>query len=70
MKCPLLSIAYPKVQGTSPGDLPLCLGSECAWWDDEIECCVMMSLASELMTALEYLGGIRDKMPPAGQSLK
>ncbi len=37
MICPLLNIATDNVVA--------CQGEQCAWWDGDDECCVMLSLA-------------------------
>ena len=63
MKCPLMPDKDYSIQlekHLNGGD---CLKEECAWWNSELEACVLVSLDFDLISLIGALTAIGDKMP-------
>ena len=52
MKCPLMLIGRTVLPQDKGKDIADCLKEECAWWDEEMNCCSVKVIAK---TASRYL---------------
>ena len=48
MKCPLLTMYTVRIVNTSGFSQRDCIEQECAWWDEEKNCCSLKVIAKEL----------------------
>jgi len=60
MKCPLRVIAIPSAEAEGISAVYECTEEECAWWDEDKNCCSVKVIAKEL-------SAIQLKMPHEGQ---
>ena len=70
MRCPLLAH-----KTYIPDDWPMqvyedCLKEECAWWQSELQNCIVYQIGMEIGTLCLFLEEIKEKMPHAGQFTK
>jgi len=70
MKCPQFDMAI-LIRGKKETIIhPDCLKEECAWWDEELECCGEVGTRVSLKLIAELLQELVNKIPHAGQFLK
>ena len=48
MKCPMLMYEYLPEESPTQGKHSDCVKEECAWWDEEKNCCSIKVVAKEL----------------------
>ena len=70
MKCPFMGLLKRvEIDKIEPmfGD---CLQEECAWWQKELQNCIIYQLGMEIGTLCYLIEEIKEKMPHAVQFVK
>lgn len=70
MICPILEVSY---RIAKPGEVTLdteCLQEDCAWWQKELQNCIIYQMGMEIGTITCFLEEIKDKMPHVAQFVK
>ena len=64
MRCPMLTMYATTFKPPEEYEDRDCLKEECAWWDENADCCAVLEL-SRLQNAIgNILGKLVDKMKP------
>lgn len=63
MKCPLRSFRGKGTYDQDQSEDLDCLKEECAWWQKDLENCIIYQAGMEIGTLCLFLEDIKDKMP-------
>uniref|UniRef100_A0A6M3Y152 Uncharacterized protein n=1 Tax=viral metagenome TaxID=1070528 RepID=A0A6M3Y152_9ZZZZ len=63
MKCPLLNRVKLPYTETFEYVVGECLKADCAWWNDVLQMCAVLRIATNLGSVINYLSEISGRMP-------
>jgi len=70
MKCPLFVTDYMLKVGEAPTHQADCLKEECAWYQKDLENCIVYQAGMELGVLLTFIEDLVNKMPHENQFRK